>query len=288
MIIIKSHISNLILSFKFSLGFELMFGMTGSKAELLSIPATYATAFGFIFSYGRLMLAMSESRLLPRILRVKWGKAASATTSASTIVGSIIGYVVCIFVYFFPAVEKHLFNICILSAFGAYLSQFVGFINLRTRLADLPRLYHSPLGLFGAYYGIAVFSLAAISVIVFQKDGHMAFITVFIISVLTSAHYFCTAKHHQKFSKDELKTLFNAHVLKCKFLRLVRTSLFYSVHFFYFLPCFCHYLSFSLLHNYSSSCSSHLISYFICHIQYFFQISPFKLCPSNYFIANIC
>ena len=201
-----------------------MFGMTGSKADLLSIPATYATAFGFIFSYGRLMLAMSESRLLPRILRVKWGNAASASTSASTIVGSIIGYMVCIFVYFFPAVEKHLFNICILSAFGAYLSQFVGFINLRTRLADLPRLYHSPLGLCGAYYGIAVFSLATISVIVFQKDGHMAFITVFSIAVLTSAHYFCTAKHHQKFSKDELKTLFNAHVFKCKFHSLVKTS----------------------------------------------------------------
>jgi ethanolamine permease len=211
-----------------------MFGMTGSKAELLSIPATYATAFGFIFSYGRLMLAMSESRLLPRILRVKWGNAASASTSASTIVGSIIGYMVCIFVYFFPAVEKHLFNICILSAFGAYLSQFVGFINLRTRLADLPRLYHSPLGLCGAYYGIAVFSLAAISVVVFQKDGHMAFITVFSIAVLTSAHYFCTAKHHQKFSKDELKTLFNAHVFKCKYLLSVIMS--HLVSFLFLIP----------------------------------------------------
>ena len=194
-----------------------MFGMKGSRAELLSIPATYATAFGFIFSYGRLMLAMSESRLLPRILRVKWGNSTSGTTSVATIVGSLIGYLVCIFVYFFPAVEKHLFNICILSAFSAYLSQLVGFINLRTRLADLPRLYHSPLGMFGAYYGIGVFSLAAISVIVFQKDGHMAFITVFSIALLTSAYYFLVAKHHQKFSKDELKTLFNAHVFKCEF-----------------------------------------------------------------------
>lgn len=210
----------------FTVGFELMFGMKGSRAELLSIPATYATAFGFIFSYGRLMLAMSESRLLPRILRVKWGNATSGTTSVATIVGSLIGYLVCIFVYFFPVVEKHLFNICILSAFSAYLSQLVGFINLRTRLADLPRLYHSPLGMFGAYYGIGVFSLAAISVIVFQKDGHMAFITVFSIALLTSAYYFLVAKHHQKFSKDELKTLFNAHVFKCKYIPS-------------FLPCLC-------------------------------------------------
>ena len=209
-------------------GFELMFGMKGSRAELLSIPATYATAFGFIFSYGRLMLAMSESRLLPRILRVKWGNTASDTASVATIVGSAIGYFVCIFVYFFPAVEEHLFNICILSAFSAYLSQLVGYVNLRTRLADLPRLYHSPLGMFGAYYGIGVFSLAGISVIVFQNDGHMAFITVFSIALLTSAYYFCFAKHNQNISKDELKTLFNAHVFKCKFLPLSGYDLYKS------------------------------------------------------------
>jgi hypothetical protein len=194
-----------------------MFGINDVSATWLSIPATYATGFGFIFSYGRLMLAMSESRLLPRVLRVKWGSGDNGTPSLAFLIGSGVGFLVCIFVYFFPGIQKHLFNICILFAFGAYTSQFVGFINLRTRFADLPRLYHSPLGLFGAYLGTLIFTLASISVIAFQKDGFTAFIAVVIIAALNSVYYFCSAKHHQKFSRDELKTLFNAHVFKRKF-----------------------------------------------------------------------
>lgn len=50
----------------------MMFGISDQQATILSIPATYATAFGFIFSYGRLMVAMSDSRLLPRFLRARY------------------------------------------------------------------------------------------------------------------------------------------------------------------------------------------------------------------------
>lgn len=210
-------IPSLILVCLCRIGFQLMFGISDVSATWLSIPATYATGFGFIFSYGRLMLAMSESRLLPRVMRVKWGNGNDSTPSLAFIIGSCAGFVVCIFVYFFPTVQKHLFNICILFAFGAYSSQFIGFINLRTRFADLPRLYQSPLGIFGACLGTAIFTLAAIAVIAFQKDGFTAFIAVIIIAGINSVYYFCSAKNHQKFSRDELKTLFNAHVFKCKY-----------------------------------------------------------------------
>ena len=200
-----------------------MFKINDISATWLSIPATYATGFGFIFSYGRLMLAMSESRLLPRILRIKWGSGNDSTPSLAFIMGSSIGFIVCIFVYFFPSIQKHLFNICILFAFGAYTSQFVGFLYLRTRFIDLPRLYYSPLGITGAILGTIIFTLAAISVVAFQKDGYTALISVLIIAAVNSTYYFCSAKHHQKFSRDELKTLFNAHVFKCKYSALLDT-----------------------------------------------------------------
>ena len=194
-----------------------MFCITEAQATLLSIPATYATAFGFIFSYGRLMVSMSESRLLPRILRSKWGNEKSGTPYVAFIVGSIIGFFVCILVYFIPVIQNYLFNVCILSACGAYISQFIGFINLRTRYAELPRYYRSPIGLSGAILGIIIFSLASISVVGFQNDGQLAFITVVIIGILNSIYYFLVARNHQKFSRDELKILFNAHVYKCKY-----------------------------------------------------------------------
>ena len=193
-----------------------MFNITDLQATIFSIPATYATAFGFIFSYGRLIVSMSESRLLPRILRLKWGDGKSGTPSIAFIVGSGISYCICIMVYFFPAIEPYIFNVCILCAFGAYTSQFIGYINLRTRFADLPRIYRSPLGIFGALLGILIFLLAAVSVIGFQEDNQLALVIVVFIAILTSMYYFLVAKHQQKFSRDELKTLFNAHVFKCE------------------------------------------------------------------------
>ena len=198
-----------------------MFNITDLQATMFSIPATYATAFGFIFSYGRLMVSMSESRLLPRILRSKWGDGKSGTPSVAFIVGSGISYCICIMVYFLPILESYIFNVCILCAFGAYTSQFIGYIYLRTRFADLPRLYRSPLGIFGALLGIVIFFLAAISVIGFQEDNHLALAMVVFIAILTTMYYFLVAQHHQKFSRDELKTLFNAHVFKCKSIYFV-------------------------------------------------------------------
>jgi len=48
-------------------GNTLVYGMT-QYAGVLAIPATYATAFGFIFAYGRLLESMAQSGLLPNAL----------------------------------------------------------------------------------------------------------------------------------------------------------------------------------------------------------------------------
>jgi hypothetical protein len=50
----------------------------------------------------------------------------------------------------------------------------------------------------------------------FQDDNQVALIIVICIFFVVSVYYFLVAKHHQKFSKDELKTMFYAHVMKRK------------------------------------------------------------------------
>ena len=146
-----------------SIGFRLMFNITDAAAMALSLPATYATAFGFIFSYGRLMISMSESRLLPRCFR--------KMHSLAYITGSLISFGVCLLVYFVPLVNKYLFNITILSGFCAYTSQLYGFIMLRTRFKSLPRKFHSPVGIPGAVVGIIIFLMGIVSVVGFQRDS---------------------------------------------------------------------------------------------------------------------
>ena len=104
-------------------------------------------------------------------------------------------------------------------AFGAYIAPFVGFHNKSAQFIDLPRLYGSPLGISGALIGMLMFLTAGIDVVAFQNDGHTAFISVVCICLVNNLCFFLVAKHHQKFSRDVLRTLFNAHVFKFKYLR---------------------------------------------------------------------
>jgi hypothetical protein len=189
-----------------SVGFKLMFNISDVAATALSIPATYATAFGFIFSYGRLMIAMSESRLLPRVFR--------KLPSMAYITGSLVALALCLLAHFVPAVTAYLFNITVLSAFLAYISQLYGFIMLRTRFAALPRQFRSPLGVPGAVLGIVIFFLGVVAVVGFQRDSCTALIALLCIGAVNSTYYFTVAKRRQKFSKEELKITFVAHVLK--------------------------------------------------------------------------
>ena len=128
--------------------------------------------------------------------------------------GSLIAMGVCLLVYFVPVVHDHLFNITILSAFCAYIGQLYGFIMLRTRFASLPRKFCSPLGISGAVLGMAIFLLGFVSVVAFQEDNCTALITLVCIGGGVSVYYFAVARKRQKFSKDELKVTFIAHVMK--------------------------------------------------------------------------
>jgi hypothetical protein len=128
-------------------------------------------------------------------------------------------------------VKEYLFNICMLSAFGTYLSQFCGFIALRTRFSSLNRDFRSPLGISGAVFGGIVFSIAAVGVIAFQDDNQVALISFICLLAMQSAYYFFYAKRFEKFSPEESKILFVAHVMQRKY----KYSSLSNVHQVYFV-----------------------------------------------------
>jgi len=191
-----------------------MFNISYRTATLLSLPATYATAFGFIYSYGKLITAMSKSRLLPGICNRTTAK--NGTPYTALIAGSMLGYAICLLVYFEPFIGGHLFSICILSACTAYIAQCIGYIQLQTKFANLPRQFRSPLGIAGAIYSMLVWILIFISLIGFQQDGHFAIIAYLGIIGFLTVYYFYLAKRKQTFSEEEKKVLFVAHVINSK------------------------------------------------------------------------
>jgi len=127
-------------------------------------------------------------------------------------VGSIIGYVICVVVYFNPIVGGQIFNVCMLSSFLGYISQCVGFIAMQTKFQNIKREFHSPFGIFGAVYAMLVFSLCVLSVVAFQTDQY-ALICIVSLQIVLAMYYFGYAKFRQTFSPEESKIMFVAHVI---------------------------------------------------------------------------
>jgi amino acid transporter len=190
--------------FPFNAGFMHMFNISKSSATMLSLPAVFATAFGFAYSYGKLLMSMSYSGLFPPIFQqAKYAHG----------VPSLVGYLLTVIAYLDPLVFKDLFNFCALVAFFSYSCQLYGFIQSRTVFRNMPRVFRNPLGVPSAILGLLVFSLAIIAVLGFQND-HAVLIAFIVYSCICSFYYYTYAKSHQKFSAEESSILFTTYVIR--------------------------------------------------------------------------
>jgi len=198
-------------NFPFNVGFALIFRCSNTCATILSLPATFATAYGFIFSYGKLLHALAASRLLPELLSRR--SETRGTPYTAIIFGSFVSYGVYLLVFFIPKVSHYLFNICMLCAFVAYCSQCIGYWFMKTKYSQISRKFKSPLGKPGSLYAFFVFFFGIISVIGFQEDKQIAFISTIVIWGFLTAFYFIYSKSKQIFSSEEQKILLVAHVI---------------------------------------------------------------------------
>jgi amino acid transporter len=191
-----------------------MFATSSVYVSWLNIPATYATAFGFIYAYGKMVVAMAESKLYP-----SWVMIRHPTTGAPWValtIGSVVGYAACLVAYFVPKFFLSLFNICIFGAFMAYTAQCVSYLFLYSRLASLDREFCSPFGIYGAIFSMFVWMFGCVTVIAFQPDRHFAFIASICIFTIITIYYYTYAKSRQTFSEDEKKIMFKVHVINSK------------------------------------------------------------------------
>ncbi|KAG4046523.1 hypothetical protein PC123_g18089 [Phytophthora cactorum] len=197
----------------FNRGFTLMFNISHHTSTLLSLPATYATAFGFMWCYGKLIAAMAMSRLLPSFLS-KTTKENEAPYGA-LLAGSALSYTLCIISYFVPAVEKNLFRICILSAFISYTGQCIGYISLKRNYRNIKSSeFRSPWGIAGAVYSMTIWILAIVAVVAFQDNDEIEIIAFSVIIVLLTLFYFGYSRKRQIFSAAENRVMLVAHVTK--------------------------------------------------------------------------
>jgi len=202
-------------------GFSLIAGCSYQIASIFSIPAIFATAFGFVFAYSRLLCGLSESGLVPSIF--SW-KSSTGTPYAAIIIGCLVSYAICLLIVVFPKTKKCIAQLCFLSGFITYACQSAAYIWIKKNFRTIDCTFKSPLGIYGAFYSFTIFLLAAVSVSFFQSDGVVALPCLLVIWVLFSLYYFPVVKKKQRLSPEEQKSVFVVHTIRFNYKRSRRNT----------------------------------------------------------------
>lgn len=195
----------------FTAGFQRIFGITPDYATVVSLPATIASGFVFLFYFGQQLRAMSLSGLLPAWVAIE--HPTRKTPIAALILGSAIGYALCVIEHQVAVVRHQFYYIGTLGAFCTYLSIYLSFLAFRLYFPTIKREFTSPLGLAGAAYGSLVFALAVVSIVAFQRDQVALYVVLVLIAVATICYYF-VVRTRQVFSEEEKTVMFKAYVVK--------------------------------------------------------------------------
>ncbi|CAK4210168.1 unnamed protein product [Aphanomyces euteiches] len=190
-------------------GYSRMFNMSNETATLLAVPATFATAQGFMLSYANIISAMANSRLFPRELTKR--HMVYKTPVNSLVCGSVISFGLCFLVYY-SSLNGVMYNACVIFAFLAYISQCYGYIQLKRRHGSMPRLFHSPVGVYGAVFAILIWIMNLIRIVGFQGDDEVSLSISVGLMLIFSIYYHTYAKTRQTFSEEEEKIMLVVHV----------------------------------------------------------------------------
>ncbi len=192
-------------------GFKQILGVPHYRAAIVSIPPTIMSGFGFMYRYGQQLSAMGKSGMLNPVFGYEL--ASRNSPYVSLLVGSALGYGLCIVQWYYPDMQHQLYSLSILGATTTFLSIFASFVVFRRSFPTIQREYVSPLGFGGAVYGFLVFLLCFISVCGFQED-FLALIMYGAILVVASVYYYFVVQKRQVFSEEEKTVMFRAYVVK--------------------------------------------------------------------------
>ena len=200
-------------------GYSQSFGISDAAATWLAIPASYATAFGFMFTYGRQMCSMARSGLFPSIFRYRTQSNQSPYTAL--LFGSTLAVIGVIWImYKDPGILDDVFDVCAIASYSVYVLIFISYAIFKKRFSSVQRSFQNPFGIVSSILGIGIFSLGLISLI-FLRRTHVPIVFFVIYLVICAVYYYFIGFKTQKLSEEEEKTLFTAYIINSKSLSIV-------------------------------------------------------------------
>eukprot|EP01031_Cornospumella_fuschlensis_P025428 gene25428-30703_t len=193
-------------------GLGLALKTSHQTSSILLIPGFVATAYGFQFAYTKQINAMANSGLVPKIFAYTYGP--NDAPMAACMAGSVLSLALLLACY--DTVENFsakMFDIVICGACCVYINLFRSYLICHSRYSNMERSFRSPLGVYGAYIGMAVFSLMLIGVAFFNRDNGISISVFVIVMIFAMAYYFLVAQKREFFSKEEQEKFMKAYIL---------------------------------------------------------------------------
>lgn len=198
--------------FPFFFGYSDSLNMSKRVSSLVMLPGIIGTAYGFQFAYTRQLYAMSCSGLVPKFVSATWGP--NNSPSMAALVASFLSLALLLGCYrTFQNYGTQLFDIVMCGACCVYISLFRSYIICHSRYSNMERSFCSPLGVFGAYLGMAIFSLVLIGIAFFNEDNGTSISAFVIIMIVAMAYYLLVAQKREFFSKEEQDKFMRAYIL---------------------------------------------------------------------------
>mmetsp|Transcript_637 Transcript_637/g.666 ORF Transcript_637/g.666 Transcript_637/m.666 type:complete len:733 (+) Transcript_637:93-2291(+) len=193
-------------------GYQYAFQISSQICTVLAIPGTFATAFGFMFAYGRQIYSMSTSGLFPHFLSQTYGEHKAPITAL--FLGSTLAYGTLLFLwYLYPNFARQLFNLCMLGSCSVYIALFRSYLVCKQRYSNLDRKFNNRLSSFSAMYGMLVFSFMWVALAFFQRDNYVSLAVFVCFIIIFLFYYFLVVQKREFFSDEEQANFMKAYIL---------------------------------------------------------------------------
>ena len=191
-------------------GFATLFRTTSTDVGTwLHLPGLLATVLGFTFASGKQLYSIANSGYVPKLFKAK-----SEITDAPIVsfaVPVLISFLLSLCMIFMEDVAVEIGSIASISSQLTYLNAFICYIIFKTKFSNINKTFESPLGYYGAIYGIGngVIGIAA----VFYMGSYTGIGLIVGYLMIASIVYVFKISKTQKFSEDEKKILFKAYLI---------------------------------------------------------------------------
>jgi amino acid transporter len=195
-------------------GWARIFNTDLNVGRWLHLPGLLISCLGFIYSAGKQLSSIAESGFLPK-----------AFTHTIPIIdtpyfcltlSTCFSFMLSMIMVKYPDIIDDMSTIPSLSMQFICVNAFVCYIIFRTKFSNLTKSFESPIGIWGAVYGIFNNVIGVISNIFFVGRNYTGITVIIILCVISTLIYVFYVSKNQKFSEEEKKVLFKAYLINGK------------------------------------------------------------------------